>query len=481
MNILSPQWTPSTAALRRGGIVLLWTGFGAGLLVLLALAWWAPELLPLFPILLLGTAGLVYVVQRPFVHLCVVLAASALIIEHKPGIQPQEVAYGLYCIVYLGSWFFAEIGLRRKNPFDTPEAKALAGFLLLVVLMLPLSVFFGGTARLILRELTALVLLAFAFPMKAAIARHRHAVRTFVLIGAGLAIFIAVRNLFTYQSILHDAERIADMLRGRVDANVAILAVASIFASVFLVYVERLRRAALYLALFGLFFSGVILSLSRGFWVSTVFGFVVLFVVVERSRKVRIAWMTAGGGLAILALGFIFFGDFVLLFVYGLIERFSTIQDAATKDISMLGRIYESRGAWAYIVKNPILGHGIGAPFTFHSILSRTTITQTFVHNGYVALWYKFGVVGTLLVLFWWLGSMVRGVRLFRRADLPMFHRLIALAAAASLSIFILSTITSNPFYHKDYLFTLAYLVGLILGINARYGQRLTAPISRPI
>ena len=477
MNLLSPDWTPSPAALHRGGAALLWGGLGVSLLVLVHLLWNAPDLLPALLVATVAAPLFYALVRHPFAHLCVVLAASALILRHQPGIQIEEVLYGLYCMVYLACWFVAEIGLRRENPFDSPHARTLGAFLLLVVLLLPVSVMYGGTPRLILRELTALSLLGFVFPIKAACARRPSAVRTLVLVGLGLALFVSFRNLLTYQALLNNAERIADMLRGRVDSNVNILSVAALFCAVFLVYTRRLRHAVVFLGLFALFFGGVILSLTRGFWVAFASSLVFLFFVVERSRKVRLVWMGVGGGIALLTLGFLFFGDFVTLFLYGLLERLTTLQDAATKDISLLARIHESRGAIARIVQNPILGHGIGAPFSYADILSRSTVSQTFVHNGYLALWYKFGPLGTGLVFFWWFGSMRRGLRLSRRADLPSYYRLVALGAATALSVFVLSALTSNPFYHKDYLFTLAYLVGLILGVQARFGQpAATAP-----
>lgn len=468
MNILSPDWTPSPVAMQRAGAALLWFGLGTGLLLLLAVAWSAPELLPFLPLLLLGSVGLLYLLRHPFEHLCLTLLASVLILRHQPGIQTAEVLYGLYCIFFLATWFIDAVLRQRIRLFASRESKALLLFLLLVIALLPLSFFLGGTPRTIGRELIALVMVGFFFPIREACARHRHGVKVLLLVAVVLSIYVVFRNLLLYQAALHNSDQLIGVIQGRVIANDHIMTASSLFAFVFLLHALSIRRAAMYLIVFLLCFTGLLLTLSRGFWLAFALGLLFLFVVVERRHRVNIVLYGSTAALPLLAVGLFFFGDYVLLFLGGLLDRLVSIKGSLTKDLSMLGRIYESRGAIARIAENPLLGHGVGVPFSFHSILTRTTVSQTFMHNGYLSLWYRFGLVGTGLVLYWWGRSLWCGLRCYRITEAPLALRLAGLGAAASLVAFTLSAMTSNPFYHKDYLFGLAYIMGLACGTYAR-------------
>lgn len=468
MNLLSPDWTPSPTALYRGGTALLWLGFAGGLLLLFGVMWWSPQLLPYVPLLVVGSVGIVYLVRHPLVHLCLTLLASMLILRHQPGIQIEEVLYGFYCIFFLATWFADAILRRGIRPFASRESKTLLIFLLLVVAMLPLSFFLGGTPRTIGRELIALVMLCFFFPIREVCARHPHGVKILLAIAAVISVFAVFRNLLLYQAALNNSDQLIGVIQGRVIANDHVMTAASLFSFVFLLHAVTVRRASIYLVLFLLSFTGLLLTLSRGFWLAFALGTIFLFFVVEPRYRTRILFFGSTAALPLLAVGLFFFGDYVMLFLSGLLDRLVSIKGSLTKDISMLGRIYESRGALARIAENPLLGHGIGVPFSFHSILTRTTVSQTFMHNGYLSLWYRFGLVGTTLVLYWWGRSFWCGLRSFRTTGAPPVLRLAGLGAAAALVAFTLSAMTSNPFYHKDYLFGLAYIMGLACGAHAR-------------
>jgi O-antigen ligase len=468
MSLFSLQQTPSEAALRRGGAALLWAGLAAGLGLLFALLWWAPGLLPVLPALLVGGAGVVYLLGRPLQHLCLTLLASALILEHEPGVQPTEVLYGLYCVFFLAAWGFDAAVLRRARPFASRESRALLWFLLLVGALLPLSFFFGGTARTVGRELIALVMLGFFFPIREACVRYRHGARALLLVALALSVFVVFRNLVMYQTLLSSAAGLWEMVQGRIVANDHVLAASSLFTFVFLLHAASVRQVAGYLLAFVLCFSGLLLTQGRAFWLAFAFGVFFLFVVVERRRRGHVLLFGGAAAVVVLAVGLAFFGDFVTLLLGGLLERLLSVRGSLTEDPSLLSRFYESRGAMGRVVENPVLGHGLGVPFSYYDILSRTTVTATFTHNGYLSLWYRFGVAGVALVLYWWGRSIRCGLRAYRLRAAPRVLRLAGLGAAASLVAFVLSAMTSNPFWHKDYLFGFAYITGLACGVYAR-------------
>ena len=478
MNILSSGWTPSTAALQRGGTALLWAGLGAGLSLLFLLLWRSPDFLPLLPIVLAGAIGIPYLVRRPFLHLRVTLLASVLVLEHKPEIQIEEVLYGLYCVFFLSLWFFDELVRKRNRLFAPLESRLLLYFLVYVTALIPLSLVLGGTPYTIAREFHALVMLLFFFPIREACVRYPRGTRSLLRVGLALSVFVVLRNLIQYQSVLNNADQLMGVIQGRVIANDHVLAASSIFTFVFLLYANSLRQAGAYLLFFLLCFSGLLLTLGRAFWLSFALAVFFLFVTVGRRHKVRIVVFGSSAALPLLAIGLYFFGDFVTLFLQGLLERLTSVSGSMTRDISLIGRITEAQGALARIAQNPILGHGVGVPFEYRNIIARTTVSTTFIHNGTLYLWYAFGVPGAALMIIWWARSFWCGLRSYRMVDAPQTLRLAGLASAATLVAFTLSAQTSNPFWHKDYLLGLAYVMAIGCGVYARIRARPLAGVA---
>jgi O-antigen ligase len=106
----------------------------------------------------------------------------------------------------------------------------------------------------------------------------------------------------------------------------------------------------------------------------------------------------------------------------------------------------------------------MGVPYTFYDIAHASTDQDAFVHNGYVGLWYKFGLWGLGMMLFFWARSIWRGIQAFRLSDASYWVRMAGLAAGISLVAFTLSALTSNPFYLKDSIFVFGLLASIAAG-----------------
>lgn len=477
MSPLSPAWVPSPEGLRRGGTAALWAGLLVSIACVLGLAWAAPDLLPFALALTAGAGAVAFLLGRPELHLYAVLLGSAAVLQHKPGVQVTEVIYGLYAMFFLATWFARDIAGPRSL-LASAETRTLLLFGLYVAALIPVAFVHGGTPHTIVREITSLTMLAFLFPIRDICARSERGVRTLVTIGLVLSLFVVVRNLLMYQAALGDAERLSEIIGGRVVANDHVLAASALASFVFLLHARRAVPLAGTAVVFMLSVGGLLLTMSRGFWLAFIWGLLFIIATVDRQLKARIVLYGALATLPLITIGILFFGSIVSLYFDNLVERLFSVGDSFTKDVSMLGRVYEAEAALGHIAQNPVLGHGAGVPFTFSTILTRTEVTTTFVHNGYVYLWYCFGLVGAALMLTLWGRAIWAGLQTYRARGAPRLLRLAGLASAASLFAFTLSAMTSNPFFHKDYLLGLAYLMGLAYGVRAH--QIALAPTDEP-
>ncbi len=459
-------------AFRWWGNLALGGALAFGLLVLLLLTWRAPDLLPGFALLLLAGAGAWYLFQRPLLNLLVLLAASVAISDYEAGIQLAEVLYGLYLAAFLAHWFLTRRFLYREQILHTAEEKALMLFLALAACSPALTFLFGGRFGGVMSEAFALSMLALYFPVKEACLRHRHGLLMILLVIGWIGLFTALRNFMHYQEILLKATQAWQVARGRVATNDSLVMAPSVVFLVVLIFARQWRHRAVLLGAFLTFFAGLLLTQSRGYWVAFLLGALVLFLLVDRRYKTRLVLLGLAGLASVLLIGFVFFGDYVTLIGASLLKRFASLGTAASRDLSLINRFYESKVVLGHILENPVLGYGMGVSYYFYDLTTDTTRVDTFIHNGYLALWYKFGVCGLALALFFWLRTAWRGVQAFRLREAPALPRVCGLAAAATLAAFTVSTLTSNPFYLNDTTFILGVLMGLAGGAYARATYR---------
>ena len=138
-----------------------------------------------------------------------------------------------------------------------------------------------------------------------------------------------------------------------------------------------------------------------------------------------------------------------------------------TKDISLINRFLEAQGVWEHIKVNPILGHGMGVPYRFFNITYLYSEEKTFVHNGYVALLFKFGIWGLGMMLYLMGRFFLMAMGNWRKAVNTPLARIISLAVAGSMAALALTATTANPFYQNDLMFVYAVLWGIIGGIRS--------------
>lgn len=456
-------------SVRRWGLLSLQGALGLGLLVVLVGASVSPIAAILPALALMGAACAVWLFRRPVLNLSVLIAAFVVIADFEEGIQPGEVVYGLYYLAFLGHWFWTRLFVYEDSIADEPEAKALLIFLVGVNLSAAVTLLFGGSLRLLIGEWVSISFLALYFPVREIVTRYRNGVYWILGAVAWVAVFILVRNLINYERALHDAEYAWEILRGRAVTNTAVLLVPAVFSLVFLAQKSRLRWRLVSAVVFCAFLVGLILTQSRGYWVALAMSAMFLLIVVDWNARKRLFAIGILATVSLTIIAYIALGDLFVLAATGIINRISSIGSATTEDISLVNRWRESTVVLGQILKNPVLGYGLGVPYHFYDIqyIPPISTTKTFVHNGYLALWYKFGLWGLGLVLYFWSRMIIRGLQVYRSAIQPVY-RSIGLAGSVFLAAIVLTAITSNPFSINDPIFMFAVLAGLIGGAHDR-------------
>ncbi len=457
----------------KWGRALLAASLVFGLVLVALIAWKASYLAPFFPLALAALSGALFLFKRPALNLYVALAAFVLITGYSEGLQIQEALYGMYFLAVLAYWFISRIFFYRDRLIHAPEDAALLFFLLYAGASAVWGMLFGAQVSTIIGELLVLVMLAFYFPVKEQCARSQRG--TLIVLGIifWFALFVSLRNVLEYRAALSSATKLYQIATGRVALNEVLLMMPALAFLVMLLYARRWHTGVVLLGCFMIVFAGLILTQSRGYWAAFLLGGMALFVLTDRRRKGRILLLMFGGMAVVFLLGLLLFADFMTTIVGGVIERFSSLGTAITSDVSLVNRFYETAAVWERIQTNPILGHGVGAPYQYFNITVDATRAWAFVHNGYAGLWFKFGLVGLGLMLYFWGRSIWNGVRLFRMQTAPRLLRLAGLSAALCLIGEALVANTSNPFLISDATLMIA-LWGSLASGGLAYAERFS-------
>ena len=461
---------------RRQGDVILYALLAVALALILYGTRVAGEALIYFPVVLIGLVVAAILFSHPRLNLIVVLAGFVTLTDYNPGLQIIEVVYGMYSLSFLAYWFLSRLFITKQRFIRSHTDRAVLLLLIIITCYIPVAVLFNGNIYGIFAEWIAFVLLSFYFPVKEEIRSNPKGALILLCIVGFIGFYVATRNLLNYRTMLSSATQMWQVARGRVVTNDNLLMVASIYGLVLFTFARTWKQQIISLGGFLLFFSGLILTQSRGYWLAFLLGASVMFLLIDFRHKKRLILVAFSGSLALVLLASIFLQDIFILVTSGLAERLLSLQTAATADVSLVNRFRETEAVWERIRVNPILGYGQAVGYPFFDITRGTTDTDAFVHNGYISLWYKYGIIGLGLVLFFWFRSIWNGLRAFKTRLAAPSVRLAGLFGATALTAFLLSTLTSNPFFLNDTLFAFGLLLGIAEGsyqktVSMRLGE----------
>lgn len=457
---------------------LFYAGLAFGLLLILLGAWLSTLLLVALAAMLAAALIFGILARNEVLLLCAVLAGFVVSANYEAGFQLHEVFYGLLYLGYLSYWFISRFFFYRDHVLRTPVDWALFLFLVYVTLSLGLTPLLGGDLKIALSEWLAITMLAFYFPIKEICIRRADLLpQKPVLISLGcIALFIALRNFWFYQTRINDAEFLWQIAAGRIVTNEHVLLMGGLIALTILLYSRKKIHVAAIAGVFALLSAGIVIGQSRALWVSYMLGIAVIFACVERKKKF---WIISGGVLGSILFavaGTLVFNNFFSLIVAGLTDRLLSLQTAAVKDLSLINRFFEARAALEHIGANPIVGYGFGVPFKYYSLVYEWTHETSFIHNSPVGVWYRHGAAGLALLGVFYIGTIARTIRVLRIPAISRIDRIVSIFVMACLIAEGLVGNTENPFATGDKTLFIGALAGLAAASAHRASRRTVRP-----
>ena len=197
------------------------------------------------------------------------------------------------------------------------------------------------------------------------------------------------------------------------------------------------------LPLLALLIAGLVVTFGRGVWIASALAALLMSYRLARLKGVLglVATGVASGvvGLALLA-------SFKPAVIEVAMDRvLSTTQETLGHNTSLGWRAEEARFALKRLADSPVVGIGMGVAYKPITRMNGVTITESdevltrYIHNAYLGLWLKFGVLGLLAAAWFSWGTVRRGIQVLNQMVDPRYKAL----AAASVAAFLVPLIVS--------------------------------------
>lgn len=311
-----------------------------------------------------------------------------------------------------------------------------------------------------LREWLLFFMPLYYFPLREHLTERKH-IATFFALTAGVFVFIGASNLWQYVKAASNVLYAYQIWTSRKMMNTHIFMCAVILCSMGALYASRLRArlGMLFLTLF--YAVVVVVSFSRGFWISGMVGIVgTLWLLDKRKLLTFGAYALAGAFVFTLAVQIIFPDK--ATFVLKVIQSRFASSAAGVQDLSLLSRLYETKAVVATALEHPIGGIGLGAFFVFYEPIDQYYMRASFVHNGYLFVWLKLGIPFFVAFYGAWAYMMRRAYRLASLRGAPAIARILSAGAFGGLLGLTLLNITSAIPEGRDGFYCLSILFASI-------------------
>lgn len=203
--------------------------------------------------------------------------------------------------------------------------------------------------------------------------------------------------------------------------------------------------------------SSILLSLGRNIILSVSLTLLVLLLIVGGRQRVRLMQsffvLVAAAALAFGLLQQFAPSADILEYPKALVERFAHLitTDPLSPQETLLWRIQETEYAWEKIVESPLLG--IGLKTEYRPEFYEGDTLKSYIHNGYLWLWLKTGLLGLLSFLWMLTAFIAHALRRWKNIT-DLFFRMSSLGFTLVLFAIAISNFVAPVFVER---FNLAF------------------------
>ncbi len=409
-----------------------------------------------------GLAAVMLMLHAPLVWLSVaVLSLVPLVLLQGPKIETGEIVLVLGLLTSLGAWLLWQAVVMRRQLVEHWGDALLLLFLGISALNFPLALLNDVPAEEWLRRWLPMWLLLYYFPVRMYVRTQRQLLWLLLLLliaGVGIALITVER----YRSGVAFAEYAYQLRSGYARSQAEhVLALAIVSCVIGAAFLRSLGWRLLLLVCAIVMAFAVVVTFSRTAWMSVLIGLVAAWVGLTWGQRLRA--LVAGAVLVTVAIGMlaVAFPRLSAVLVRLVEQRFLSVGQGR-RDLALQGRLFQLEKAIEELSRYPLGGQGLGKAFPYYEAGARRHIHFSYIHNGYLATAYRYGIPMALLLIAALLAHFVHSLRQMRRSPPGSLRRMAAVTAVAGLSGIVFSLMmTENPLDIRTVMLAMAWILGL--------------------
>jgi len=419
---------------------------------------------PKIALILVPIPFLIILARAPIYAVCMFILLHAVIFKETRNISPGEIIFAAYYAFLLVLWLYDKKVRKAERIIQTKLDAFLLVFLLLASFSIVPGILYGVSLLKWLRELIPLLTLLIIFPLSDYVNSDKDMTRIMQAFLV-LSVYVLMRNLYHYLYSIKHIEYIWQYASARQSANEPILTTIVIMSASYFLFSKGFMKRLLSTLLFGGFLVALLITFSRGYWIAVAIGLLWMSIFLPLKRKIIIIASLIVSFIALFLFLHFLFGQSYQKILEAIFVRLSSIENLAN-DISIKNRIEESKAVWKLISLNPILGYGLGKTYVFIPLLPRELPTW-YVHNAYLYMWFKIGVLGLGALLLFYLQSIRIGIQCFYRTKDTRLSPFVIGATSVLVALSFVA-ITSPQFIQKDSLMIMGTAIGGLRAIHKK-------------
>lgn len=362
-----------------------------------------------------GLVSLLLLVRFPRVHWLMFFGIMPWFFRQSDvGVSLFDAAFAVYLATLLGGWWVRALLSRQQEILWERKDVFFLAVLLGTATSSIVAVSRGATLLDWARDWALFAMGAFYFVFRSTFRQERD-FRYYAFLLVVLSASLAVWGMFNLRQQVLEAIY-AYQIRGVKGVNAVYL--IGFFLSVsFYLYSRRGVERLLWALVSSLIAGGIVVSYTRTIWAGTIAALIAMVVLLPWQQRRRLL-----AGIAIVAAVFLVSGWIVLGSSFPVVMQLVANRALTVKSGAKVASLIERRDESIHVLKllrQPdiaVAGVGPANEHVYYDSYLGTTVRSRFVHNGLLALMFKFGIPLGIFIYGFHLAMVAKGIGCYIRS-----------------------------------------------------------------